>query len=433
MSATPKKAPQPRPRKFDPYRAPRSPEANALTAEVANEVQNFETYTGARKRARRPKDAEKHTRLAGALVTDLAHAHMAGRDGLAVSRRTSWTKSRYRSDLLNRDLPTLLDHMADPQLGFIEQIKGYHTQLGGMMTVIRPTERLLRRFAGLTFADLTRLSDGEEIVVLKGEKLSHSPADRVEYDDNELTHMYRAQVRAINTALRDADIDYAQDASTAEFIIDPSERHLKRRFTRGSFWSGGRLYGGWWQTISKDDRLSNTVINGERVVSLDFAAMGVTLAYAYACATSPSGDLYPTRFHRGAPGDSEPVILARQTVKKLMAACLFATKPLTQWPRGLAQGSRGVALGDAVAALQKHHPAIAPLFFTGIGHLLQFTESNILIDIMLTLIERGLIALPVHDCIVVPESSLDAAHAVMSEIFTAHTRLPARITVERED
>ena len=372
------------------------------------------------------------------MVTDLHHSALAGRDGLAVSRRTSLTASRYRSDVQGKQLPRILDLMASPPLNLIEQQLGFHTQFGGQITVFRaaPAMRAIWAKRSITFSDLTRNTTDEEIVVLKDTRVSNAPAALFEYVDTDYTHQYRAEVRQINAHLKGANIEYHEDAATADFIVDAGDRYLKRHFTRCSFESGGRLYGGFWLPLGKEKRLSNTLINDESVVGLDFEAMGVMLAYATARATPPAGDLYPplTLPNRLSARDGNArltVDLRRPLVKKLMSACLFASQPITKWPRGLAKAARGVLVGNAIAALQRAHPAIAPLFFMGLGHSLQFTESEILVDILLRLIAKGVTALPVHDCIVVAESDLDTAHRVMAEVFTFHTGLLARISIER--
>jgi hypothetical protein len=52
--------------------------------------------------------------------------------------------------------------------------------------------------------------------------------------------------------------------------IDINQRRLKRCFTRERFDSRGRLFGGFWQRMSKADRLTHIKINGEDLVELDY-------------------------------------------------------------------------------------------------------------------------------------------------------------------
>ena len=56
----------------------------------------------------------------------------------------------------------------------------------------------------------------------------------------------------------------------SETDVDLSERRLRRYFTRGSFESGGRLFGWFWQELNKKQR-KNIIIDDEEAVSLDYS------------------------------------------------------------------------------------------------------------------------------------------------------------------
>jgi hypothetical protein len=431
-----RKARRARTPRFEPFRVPASDRMQKVVNDVLIQSGNAETHLRLRKRKRRAADARVHARRVSALITEATYRHLEGRDGVAVPRdRTALSRdsgTRYRSDVMGPTLPEVIDLLSRPELKFLEQVKGHRSPFGpGEMTIIRPGARLLTRIRdhGITLHDAT--IEGQEIVVLKDVKPARGVAAYCDYADTEHTERLRAEVCRINAYLRAADIEYVQDLSTAGFVVDDHNRYMRRVFTRSSFESGGRLFGGFWQPIGKEARLSNTLINGESVVSLDFKGMGVMLAYHAVRATPPDADVYPTRFTSGPPDDPRPVTLKRKTVKGLMSACLFATKPFQRWPRDLAGASDGVSVGEAVRALADTHPAIAPLFFTGVGHALQFVESEILMDTMARLIAEDVVALPVHDCIVVAESAATLAYEVMADVFKFHTNLPARISIER--
>ena len=52
------------------------------------------------------------------------------------------------------------------------------------------------------------------------------------------------------------------------------DRSLRRIFTKGCFDHGGRLFGGFWQELSKTARFDGLVINDEDIVELDYGQMG---------------------------------------------------------------------------------------------------------------------------------------------------------------
>jgi hypothetical protein len=78
----------------------------------------------------------------------------------------------------------------------------------------------------------------------------------------------------------------------------------------------------------------------------------------------------------------------------------------------LPEGWNAKRLQDAVAA---HHPAIAPILNANIGPALANTESNILVAVLLRLLDEGIVALPLHDCLLVPASAKPTALAAMRE------------------
>jgi hypothetical protein len=60
---------------------------------------------------------------------------------------------------------------------------------------------------------------------------------------------------------------------------------------------------------------------------------------------------------------------------------------------------------------------------------LQFEESQILVDVLLRLIDLGVVALPVHDAVVVPVSRAAQVKEVMLEVFSSHTSMEGSVEV----
>jgi hypothetical protein len=55
---------------------------------------------------------------------------------------------------------------------------------------------------------------------------------------------------------------------------------------------GGRLFGGFWMTMERDERFRLLRIAGEPVVNVDFSSLFPRLAYVRARAAQPDADLY---------------------------------------------------------------------------------------------------------------------------------------------
>src|SRR3954452_19685168 len=163
-----------RDRFFDPWRAPRSPNAKALVADVTRELENYECHRKPRGR-RRPQYQAVFEETVSAIVCDLAHPHLSGVEGgIAITRsnRELAKRSRYRSRVLGKTLPRVLDHLSSPEMEFVEQTGGYLNPFArNQRTLIRPERRLLTRIEDrrLGLNDIGR-STSEEIIILKANK-----------------------------------------------------------------------------------------------------------------------------------------------------------------------------------------------------------------------------------------------------------------------
>ena len=66
---------------------------------------------------------------------------------------------------------------------------------------------------------------------------------------------------------------------------------------------------------------------------------------------------------------------------------------------------------------------------SGIGMQLFRKESDILVDVLEALRSEGIVALPVHDAVVVRDDISDKAKAVMKDIFRGHTGITPDVTL----
>ena len=80
-----------------------------------------------------------------------------------------------------------------------------------------------------------------------------------------------------------------------------------------------------------------------------------------------------------------------------------------------------------IQMLHDLHQPIAHFFGAGIGHQLQFRESELMVELLLRLQGLGIIALPVHDAVIIPASAEEATGKVMGEVFLEEVGLEAII------
>jgi len=407
---------------FNAWRTPLTNRARTVIDTAVSRALAHEDTECLRGRRRGAAEQEAFKAAATALLADATYRYLQGTLYYQISRshRVLDKESRYRSNLSGRQIITALDLLSDPRVALLQHRPADRFRFGGPASRTAAGPALIQLVGHLSLFDFgTRL--GEEVIVSRGEKRGTLPSEFVEYTDTALTHSLRDQVRRINSSLASLTLGLPPaGAFIVPHKVDPRDILVKRYFTRKSFESGGRIFDSWFMSSPKAFKLRCT-INGESVVSLDYDTCLVRLAYAAAGATLPTGDGYAIE---GLP---------RPVAKRLFAACLFVSKdgrPLTRWPEGMQVMAKGISFTAALHALQEKHPALIPIQFKGVGHSLQFTESNILVDVLLQLIDKGIPAMPVHDCVIVPRSHLSATKVVMQEAFTRHTGLPSSVTEE---
>ena len=389
-------------------------------------VQVYEDHFDLRQRKRKASDQKILEETVEAILCDMMVVHLSGEtrgSALPLSHSVLGTRSRYRPAAFTKQLPNILKALASSELDFIRMQVGWQKNFGdrGQRTLIWPGWRILKRIEehSISLADIGR-RPFREVIVLKASKQDHwDESQYLDYEDTPSIVAMRQQMIEINEWLEQADID-VPDIELAE-RLHLSDKSLRRVFTRGSFESGGRLFGGFWQYMKKDDRLYCLAINEEGVSGLDFGQIAIRIAYSLVGSEPPEGDLYDiaghARFYR--PG-----------IKKLFNALLSSQQPINRKPRGTKGILPPVSLPTLIEQIGKKHPAIKPLFFTSACHKIQFIESQIMVEVILRLKQKNIVALPIHDGLVVASQEEDQTKQIMEEVAFQLTGIQIPVTIE---
>lgn len=417
-----------RERPFNPWRRARSSAAKELIQAVRGELLDIEAQEAPRKRARRADDQASFDQQVEALVSDLAYEHLTGsEEAIAVTRskRIFCQADRYRAPVLTKTLPHVLDLLAAGANPLIEHRLGGinpFSKIARRQTTIQVSSALGTRIdrLGLEPSDFC-LRVGGESIILRRERIAPGEKTRDQsYEDNETTELYRAQMDRINVWLKGADISCEQ---RGEEYIDPDDRFLRRIFNNDSFEQGGRLYGGFWQGLRKAQRRELIRIGGEPVTTLDFGQLGPRLLYGRIEQAPAMEDAYllPSLVYQ-----------YRDAVKRIMNAMLNSSSPLKRYPTNTRElvPKQSIKVTDFTAAILKDHAPIAHFFHAGKGLGVLFQESQMLVTILLRLIDLGVVALPIHDALVVQVSKVAAAKQTMEEVFKEVTSLDALVGEE---
>ena len=396
----------------------------ALISEVLQQLSGYETFYKLRQRKRSAAAQFTFERTVEALVCDLAVRELECQGGglhLPISNQVLRKKSRYKGVALGKTLPDILKVMAAEEMAFVELEKGKarlkiiddelnSASVGGVRTVVKAGEKLLTRLERfqICYDDIQEAED-EEVLILRGKKVGRDKAaEPIEYKDMPETERMREELRCINRTLQAANI------SCDRPDVNTRKRRLRRIFHNGDWEQGGRLYGGFWQEMSSEQREEHITIDGDGVVELDYGQMALRILYGIAGETPPPGDLYNLSA-AGIP------VECRAGVKKVMNALISASEPLKRVPKGARKTiPRRYSLATLQAAIEQVHPKISHLLGKGLYGQVWRIESDILMQVLLELADQGITALAIHDALIVADEHKEVARSVMAKIFKAH-------------
>ena len=112
-------------------------------------------------------------------------------------------------------------------------------------------------------------------------------------------------------------------------------------------------------------------------------------------------------------------------------AMTFAENRMTRYPKVVKQMFKeDIRFQEVSDAILRYHSGIANKFYVGIGHYLQYLESQILIKVLLGLKDLGIHALPIHDAVVVGKAWVDMSKELMEQVFQDMTNVESWVQIE---
>jgi hypothetical protein len=206
-------------------------------------------------------------------------------------------------------------------------------------------------------------------------------------------------------------------------FIRYTDRRLYRVFNDTNFTTGGRYYGGWWQTIPNDKAKGTAfrrhlVINGKATVEVDFSGLHPSILYA--------------KEGLELPDDPYTSILGpkyRDISKRIFNALINAPKDMKSAPRRLKFrfDDQPLTWNEIKARIYELHAPIRHYFCTGAGMWLMREDSELATGVMHHFAEHGVPCLPVHDSFLVHHGYEDELRAKMNELFTARYGVPSKL------
>lgn len=398
-----------RPVRFNPDRRAGSKRLKALIETFRVFLTAKERELGLRARRRTPEEEAGFRSAVEAISCNLLAVSMLHPETrIAVPRDNSLMAGAGKggNPVYGRHFIALLDLLSEAHLGLIDGTTGHRGGAGkkGVRTLIAPLPALAAHLplGAIEWGDL-RSEKATEVLVLKSRKDPKSNTSReLPFEETGRTRQYRREVERLNKRIAAADVTVLKDGE--HWPADPTDRSLRRIFNNETWNNGGRLFGGFWEIMRRKDRFEFIRIEGEPILEVDYGQLFPRLAYARTGTPPPDGDLY----------EALEFPQSRSGWKKIVNAMLFAEKRLTAWPEGTKElMPEGMRPAEAYATVERVHAPIAGLFWTGVGYALMFAESVMLLNALEGLAKSGIVALPVHDAVIVAASRAEKAREIL--------------------
>ncbi|MCZ7586946.1 MAG: hypothetical protein M5R36_28360 [Deltaproteobacteria bacterium] len=208
-----------------------------------------------------------------------------------------------------------------------------------------------------------------------------------------------------------------------------------RRIFNGSFENGGRFYAP-YQNLPRNER-ERLLIDGETVCELDYSALHPTLLYHESKLESP-GSPYAVFVDERDRSLRHVVKAAMLRMINLNGRRGFSAAMTSWWetdgrrswmPKRLNDYLAGfdTSIANLRSRIEKVHAPIASCFFRQLGLKLQFTDSEIMDEILHRCTAAGIPVLPIHDSVVAPSSRKSDVEAIMHATYADRMGFPIKV------
>jgi len=437
-------------RPFDVHRYSNYPEVKRAVTEIFELVQQLDTR-------QRKRDLPGLKQTVSALALDLYVAWNTDPD-LNVSvhkNKDAYIKSISRYSKIHHKFANMMmaqDHFE--QLGFMHVHIGTYNRENefGCLTRIRATTNLIALInRHKVLMPMIEKHPKRELIFLKKTEIKINRKGKpvkvkvlVDYEDTESTNQRRLNLKVMNKAYAEANIDVRlsneqQRQLNLDVRDDPEKcginitnKYVHRSFLNRDFEQGGRLSGPFWQYMPKDWRPFIT-IDGKDTVEIDYSAMHFRILYAFVGHPVPlTEDPYTLT---GFTGEGGRKIIkyacnymlnaeSDDSAKHAIARKLIRTDQLPEPYE---------TLGEFMEAIKQRHAPIRDYFNSGAGVHLQYLDSVIAEQVILRMLRYREVVLSVHDSFIVKKTRQGLLEDIMEDAYQQIIGSAVSTTIKEKD
>ena len=310
-----------------------------------------------------------------------------------------------------------LGYLFEAEDGFYDRIPATSRFSRSRLTRYRAERKLINLFSERDQRVLPLMlpqNHSEPIVVQERVRTKEGGSRKVRltFEESDYTRQLSDNVNIINKALNgfwydleitNEELSQLQDKLTAkdrrdqgnDYTLDFTRRSLTRVFNDTNFETGGRFYGGWWQSIPREYR-GNIIIDGKPTVEFDYSTIHPTILYSKE-GLVPPGDAYSQIIIENFANLDVDKTKLRSMLKSAFNAMLNSKNTLLNSPGGITPSEFGLKWSQVSKAILKTHSRIAHHFYSDVGRRLQKIDSDVAEIVLLHFAKRYIPILPVHD------------------------------------
>ena len=275
----------------------------------------------------------------------------------------------------------------------------------------------LEKECGWSLATISYHNEAETIR-MRSKRDANKKRTFVSYDDTPDVKRQRQVLQRYNAFMAEQDIQIPTPMGIMRDVF-----MTRRTFTDESWQLGGRLFGGGFQQLSKEDRKRIT-INGEPVVEIDIKSCHATMAFAHVGIdwyAQSNQDLYSRLEEDGWP---------RDIVKKAFNIMMNAPSRLSAIGSLKDQQRKtGFLFNDGmtdfegwsshlVRSIEDAYPEMEDVFYAELGNHFMNKEGNICMAIAEWAVREQVPVLTIHDSFICPVSTAHELDTVIGVYFS---------------